>query len=88
MFLSKGIMKICSKCTGERPCRSVLSIELLEITLQRGCSPVNLLHIFRAPFLMNTSERLLLDGPIPSQFEKVSLLKKPVSGGLTALQAK
>ena len=66
----------------------MLSIELLEITLQRGCSPVNLLHIFRAPFLMNTSERLLLDGPIPSQSEKVSLLKKPVSGGLTALQAK
>ena len=88
MFLSKGIVKICSKCTGERPCRCVLSIELLEITLQLGCSPVNLLHILRAPFLMNTSGRLLLDGPIPSQFEKVSLLKKPFSGGLIAFQAK
>ena len=25
-----------------------------EITLQHGCSPVNLLHIFRTPFLKNT----------------------------------
>ena len=25
-----------------------------------GCSPVNLLHIFRTPFLKNTSGRLLL----------------------------
>ena len=31
-----------------------------EVTLRRGCSPVNLLHIFRTPFPMNTSERLLL----------------------------
>ena len=25
------------------------------ITLRHGCSPVNLLHIFRPPFLKNTS---------------------------------
>ena len=31
-----------------------------EITLQRGCSPVNLLHIFRIPFLKSTSGWLLL----------------------------
>ena len=30
------------------------------ITLRHGCSPVNLLHIFRTPLLQNTSERLLL----------------------------
>ena len=34
--------------------KSVVSIKLLcnfiEITLQHGCSPVNLLHIFRTPF--------------------------------------
>ena len=46
------------------PCQSAISIKLqsnfIEITLQHGCSPVNLLHIFRAPFLGNTSGGLLL----------------------------
>ena len=36
-------------------CRSVISIKLLsnliEITLWHGCFPVNLLHVFRTPFL-------------------------------------
>ena len=32
----------------------------IEITLQHGCSLVNLLHIFRKPFLKNTSGGLLL----------------------------
>ena len=32
----------------------------IEITLQHGCSPVNLLHIFRTPFVKNTSGLLLL----------------------------
>ena len=31
-----------------------------DTTLRHGCSPVNLLHIFRIPFLKNTSGRLLL----------------------------
>ena len=30
-----------------------------EIALRHGCSPVNLLHIFRIPFPKNTSEGLL-----------------------------
>ena len=30
-----------------------------EITLRYGCSPVNLLHIFRTPFFKDTSGRLL-----------------------------
>ena len=33
----------------------------IEITLRHGCSPVNLLYIFRTPFTKNTSERLLLN---------------------------
>ena len=65
VFLGKRVWKICSKFTGEHPCRSTLSIKLLcnfiEIALRYGCSPVNLLHIFRTPFLKNTSERLLLE---------------------------
>ena len=32
----------------------------IEITLRHGCSPVNLLHIFRTPFTKNTSGWLLL----------------------------
>ena len=33
-----------------------LQSNFIEITLRHGCSPVNLLHIFRTPFLKNTSE--------------------------------
>ena len=65
VFLEKGVLEICGKFTGEHPSRSVISINLLcnfvEITLRRGCSPVNLLQIFRTPFTKNTSGRLLLD---------------------------
>ena len=32
----------------------------IEIALQHGCSPVNLLHIFKKPFLGNSSGWLLL----------------------------
>ena len=72
LFLGKGVLKICSKFTGEQPCRSAISIKLLcnfieialcnfiEIALRHGCSPVNLLHIFRKTFLKNTSRWLLL----------------------------
>ena len=64
VFLEKGVLKICSKFTGEHRCRSVISIKLLcnfiEITLRHGCSPENLLHSFRTPFPKNTSGWLLL----------------------------
>ena len=49
MFLGEGVLKICSKFTGEHPCQSVISIHLqsnfTEITLRYGCS-INLLLIF------------------------------------------
>ena len=39
-FSGKGVLKICSKFTGEHPCSSVISIKLLsnfnEITLRHG----------------------------------------------------
>ena len=67
VFLVKGVLKICGKFTGEHPCRNVISIKLLcnsvEIAFQHGCSPVNLLHIFRSPFSKNTSRWLLLRLP-------------------------
>ena len=65
VFLVKGVLKIFSKFTGEHPCRSVITIKLqsnfIEITLRHGCYPVNLLHIFRTPFLKNSSRWLLLN---------------------------
>ena len=64
VFLRKDVLKICSKFTGEHQCRSGVSINLLcnftVIALLHGCSSVNLLHIFRTPFLKNTSGWLLL----------------------------
>ena len=64
MFLRKIILKICSKFTGEDLCRSVIPIKLqnnfIEILLWHGCSPITLLHIFRARFYQNISRRLLL----------------------------
>ena len=55
---------IFSKFTGEHPCRSVISITLLcnfiDITLRHGCSPVNLLNIFRTHFYKNNSRGLPL----------------------------
>ena len=63
VFLGKGVLRICSKFTGDHQCRSVISIKLLsnfiEITLRHGFSPVNLLHIFTS-FPKNTCGRLLL----------------------------
>ena len=35
--------------------------KFIEITLQHGCSPVNLLHIFRTAFSKNTSRGPPLD---------------------------
>ena len=49
----KGVLKIYNKFKGEQPCRSAIS-------LQHGCSPVNLLHVLRTPFFKNSSERELL----------------------------
>ena len=63
VFLEKRVLQIGSKFTEECPYRSAISIKLkskfIEITLQHGCSHVNLLDIFRTPFLKNTSGRLV-----------------------------
>ena len=68
--LRKSFLKICSWFTGEHSYYSVILKKLLcnfiEIPLRHGYSPVNLLHIFRqlhifrAPFLKDTSRWLLL----------------------------
>ena len=67
VFIEKGVLKICSKFSGEHPCRGAISIKLLcnfiEIALRHGCSPANLLHIFRTHFPDNTSGGLFLKRP-------------------------
>ena len=40
--------------------RRIPMLSFTEIALRHGCSPLNLLHIFRTPFFKNTSEGLLL----------------------------
>ena len=64
VFLGTGVLKIYSNITGEYLCQSAISIKLLcnfiEIILRHGCSPVKMMHIFRTPFLRNTSWWLLL----------------------------
>ena len=62
VFLGKGVLKICSKFTGERPYRRVMLCNFIEITFWHGCSPVNLQHIFRTSSLENTYGGLLLNG--------------------------
>ena len=73
MFLRKGVLKLCSKFTEEHPCRSVISVKLqsnfIEITLQHGCSPVNLLHFFKTSFPYNTSGWLLLKKEFSALFD-------------------
>ena len=53
-FLGKGVLKICSKFTGEHPCRSVIWIKLLcifiAITLRHGCSPCKFAAYFQRTF--------------------------------------
>ena len=50
-----------------------LLCNFIEITLWHGCSPLHLLHIFRTPFLKNTSEWLLLE--VASSDEKMTPAK-------------
>ena len=75
VFFGKGVLKICSKLTGEHSCRSAISIKLqsnfIEIALWHGCSRVNLLHFFGTPFQQNTSKWLLL---LPLNFAVVDIL--------------
>ena len=58
VLLGKGVL------IGEHPCQSAISIKLLcnftEIGLRHGCSPINLLCIFRTLIPKNTSGGLLL----------------------------
>ena len=74
VFLVKGALKIRSNFTGKHPSRSVISIKLqsnfIEMTLWHGCCPVDLLHIFWALYLRDTSGWLLLHLSFSHTLEK------------------
>ena len=79
MLLGEYVQKIYRKFTGEHPYRSVVSIKfqssLIKITLQHGCSPVNLLHIFGTSFYKNNSGGLLLHLKMRRSFKKIVLMR-------------
>ena len=64
MFLKKVFLKLCSKFTGEHPCRSGTSMKLqsnlLKLHFGMRVFAVNLLYIFRTPFPKNSSGWLLV----------------------------
>ena len=68
VFLGKGVLKICSKFTGEH--------NFIEITLRHRCSPVNLLHIFRTPFPKYTSGWLFLLSLLQIRFFSHNVYRK------------
>ena len=58
MFLAKGVLRICSKFTGEQPCRSAKQLYWNHsLAWVFSCK---LLHIFRTPFPRSNSGWLLL----------------------------
>ena len=55
------LVKSCFKIMQQIYRRTPMLSNFIEITLQHGCSPVNMLHIFRTAFYKNTYERLLVN---------------------------
>ena len=68
MFLREGVLKICSKFTGEHPCRSVISIKLLcniiEITLQHRGLPGKQIKTCLCIYISVLSSIYYLDKPM------------------------
>ena len=57
---SENMQQIYTRTTMPKRDFNKVALQLIEITLQHGCSLVNLLHIFRTTFTKNTSRWLLL----------------------------
>ena len=74
LYLGKGVLKVCSKCSGEHPCRCMISIKLLcnyiEIALWHGCSPINLLHFSGQLFLRTSLEDCFCEKKLCENYAK------------------
>ena len=74
VFLRKGVLKICSKFTGEHPC---------QIVSPHGCSPANLWYIFRTSFPKKTMDNCFCNIDKAETFRvfygKVSLIMRKCS---------
>ena len=72
VFLGKGVLKICSKFTGEHPCQSAVPRKLLcnfiKIALLYGCSHINLLRIFRTNYFIHV---VCLQGTVAVSFSEI-----------------
>ena len=76
VFLEKGVWKYAANLH-ENTRAEVWFQNFIEITLRHGCSPVNLLHIFRILFLKNTSGQLLLIDVLSAEDLDFIKIKKP-----------
>ena len=80
VFLEKSFLKICTKFTEEHPHQNVILMWLqsnfIEKKLRCGCSPVNLLHIFRTLFLRTPLEDCFCNKELPFHFVRRELLFK------------
>ena len=82
--LEKVFWKYATKSQEYTHCWSAISVKqqknFVEITLRHGCSPANLLHVFRTTFLKNLYGWLLLDictSQASSTFSKMSFSDFP-----------
>ena len=94
VFLRKEVLKICIKFTGEHPCQSAVSINLqsnfIEIALWHGCSPVNLLHIFRTLFHWNRNSAWVFSCKFAAYFQNTAFSEEQLwtaASGLVFLSA-
>ena len=56
LFLEKGVLKICCKCTGEHPCRSVISIKLLFNSCFKLRYSLKILHVLVSSYRSSRPE--------------------------------
>ena len=62
VFLGEGVLKICTKFTGEHPFRSVISIKFLNYFIEITLEHFDFAAYFQNTFPKNTSRWLLLFG--------------------------
>ena len=70
---SENMQQIYKRTPMPKCVSTKLQSNFIEIILRHGCSPVNLLHVFRTTFPKNTSEGLLLKFQVFRRFWIISV---------------